>query len=173
MTSQVEGRNSLTDSDFNTHFFSTLLYSIAKGFAGLRNIPSGAILTMLKKHQHISSRIIDCLKSCQSAQAKCLAENLFRAAVEACDEEAVIMIRQTARHLRIKIDPNEIVCKHGNEDRQYTPIELAAKFRHLGIVEILLAAEADVNKTYGENRYHENGALELANRKWGNSNQSI
>jgi ankyrin repeat protein len=167
MTDEVANRKSSTDSDFDTPFFSALLYSIANGFAGLRNIPSGAILTMLKKHRHMSSRLIDCLKSCQPAQAKCLADNLFRAAVEACDEEAVILIRQTARHLQIKIDPNEIVCKHGNKDRRYTPIELAAKFRHLGIVNILLAAEADVNKTYDEKSHQEHGALEFAIRKWG------
>jgi ankyrin repeat protein len=163
MTDEVANRN----SDFDTPFFSALLYSIANGFAGLRNIPSGAILTVLKKHQHMSSCIIDCLKSCQPAQAKCLADNLFRAAVEACDEEAVIMIRQNARHLQIQIDPNKIVCRHGSEDRRYTPIELAAKFRHLGIVNILLAAEADVNKTYDEGSHLEHGALELAIRKWG------
>jgi len=152
---------------FDSPFYYALLYSIENGFAGLRNIPSGAILRMLKKQHHMSSRIIESLRSCPPALAKCLADNLFRAAVEACDEEAVIFILQATRGSPNAIKPNEIVCKLDCKGRLYTPIELAAKFRHLGIVKTLLAAEADVNKTYDEEARQEHGALELAIRKWG------
>lgn len=156
-----------TKSNFESQFHTALLYSMANGFAGLRNIPSGAILRMLKKQHDMSSRIIDCLRSCPAAQAKCLAENLFRAAIQACDEEVVILILQATRDSPNAISPNEIVCQLDNKGRFYTPVELAAKFRHLGIVKILLAANADVNKTYEQNVTQERGALELAVRRWG------
>lgn len=153
------------DVIFDSPFHIALLFSIANGFAGLRNIPSGAILKMLQKDHQMSSRLFDCLRSCPPALAKSLADNLFRAAVEACDEQAVIIILQTTRNSPNAIDPNEIVCKL--EGRLYTPIELAAKFRHLGIVKTLLAANADVNKTHNEDKHSDHGALELAVRKWG------
>jgi hypothetical protein len=169
------GKIATKNAVFDSPFYNALLYSIANGFAGIRNIPLGAILRLLKTQHHLSSRIIECLRSCPPAQAKCLADNLFRAAVEACDEEAVIYILQATRDSPNAIDPNEIVCKLDSKGRLYTPIELAAKFRHLGIVRTLLAANADVNKTYGQEPCEgplpkprqEHGALELAIRKWG------
>ncbi|CAG8961333.1 hypothetical protein HYFRA_00013794 [Hymenoscyphus fraxineus] len=154
-------------------FYIALLYSIANGFAGLADIPSGAILRMLREKQHMSLRIIECLKTCPPAQAKCLGDNLFRAAVESCDEDAVMFILRATKNSPNAIDPNKLVCQAMGERRLFTPIELAAKFRHLGIVKILLAADADVNKTcvdeYGHYRrqHAECGALELAVRKWG------
>ncbi|CZR69945.1 uncharacterized protein PAC_19846 [Phialocephala subalpina] len=155
------------DVIFDSPFYSALLFSIANGFAGLRNIPSGAILRMLRKQHQVSSRFFNCLRSCPPVLAKPLADNLFRAAVEACDKQAVITILQATRNSPSAIDPNEIVCELDRKGRLYTPIELAAKFRHLGIVQTLLAANADINKTHEKDEIHERGALELAVRKWG------
>ena len=157
------------NTNFEFTFYNALLYSIANGFAGLRNIPSRAILRMLKKHSHMGSRIIECLRSCPPAQAKCLADNLFRAAIEACDEEVVKFIIQATRDSPNAIDTNEIVCRIDGKGRLYTPIELAAEFRHLGIVKILLEANANVNKTISQVEVQEHGALECAIRMWGRS----
>jgi ankyrin repeat protein len=155
------------DDISDTPFYYALLYSMANGLAGLRDIPPGAILQTMRKHPEISSRILECLKSCPDAQATCLADNLFRAAVEACDEQAVVFVLQATLNSPNTIDPNDIVCQIGNIGRMYTPIELAAKFRHLGIVNILLTANADVNKTYDQTQYNDRGALECAIRKYG------
>ncbi|CAG8979793.1 hypothetical protein HYALB_00013375 [Hymenoscyphus albidus] len=125
---------------------------------------------MLRVKQHMSLRIIGCLKTCPPAQAKCLGDNLFRAAVDSCDEDAVMFILRATNNSPNAIDPNKLVCQAMCERRLFTLIELAAKSRHLGIVKILLAAAADVNKTNVEEsgrRYAECGALELAVRKWG------
>jgi ankyrin repeat protein len=145
-------------------FYQALFYSIANGFAGLTNIPPGAILKMLRQGD-MSSRLIEWINSCPHIQAKCLADNLFRAAVEACDEDALMLVLKATDGTPSAIEPNQVVCKLGN--RKYTPIELAAKLRHLNIVNRLLAANVDVNKTYGQLKYPECGALELAIRKYG------
>jgi ankyrin repeat protein len=147
-------------------FYRALFYSIANGFAGLTNIPPGAILKMLRQGD-MSSRLIEWINSCPHIQAKCLADNLFRAAVEACDEDAVMLVLKATDGTPSAIEPNQIVCKLVCSNRKYTPIELAAKLRHLGIVNKLLAANVDVNKTYGQQEYRECGALELAIRKYG------
>ncbi|RDW57819.1 hypothetical protein BP5796_12620 [Coleophoma crateriformis] len=165
VTGEIVAENANSDSSF----YNMLLYSIANGFAGLRDLPDGAIFKMLQKQNHLSSRIMECLWICPSAQAKCLVDNLFRAAVEACDEEAVKAILQATCDSQNAIDPNGIVCKIYDDDRSYTPIELAAKHRHLGMVKTLLAAKADVNKTYAQRDSSECGALELAVHKWGDS----
>ncbi|KAF8856666.1 ankyrin [Acephala macrosclerotiorum] len=157
----------IRDAIFDSPFHSALLFSIANSFAGLRNIPSGAILRVLRKQPQISSQLFDCLRSCPPALSKPFAGDLFRAAVEACDEQAVIVILQITRNMPNAINPNEIVCRLEGEGRLYTPIEHAAKFRHLSLVQTLLAANADVNKTYEQDENQERGALELAVRKWG------
>ncbi|KAI2470719.1 ankyrin repeat-containing domain protein [Annulohypoxylon bovei var. microspora] len=146
--------------------FKVLLYSIINGFAGLRNIPRGAILKLIRENHEMQTHLFKFLNSSPSSVAKPLADNLFRAAVESCDRQAVTTIMSiTGRNPDTVIDPNEIACEfHG---RQYTPVELAAKFRNFEIVQVLLAAKADPNKTYGENDESECGALELAVRKWG------
>lgn len=154
-------------SVFHEAFYRALFYSIANGFAGLRNIPPGDILQMLRQ-DGMSSRLTEWIKSNPGIQAKCLADNLFRAAVEACDEVAVELVFQATVNTPSAINPNEIVCKLAG--LRYTPIELAAKFRHLGIVNILLGAKVDVNKTYRtvNSDFRDEGALDLAVRKYGN-----
>jgi ankyrin repeat protein len=165
-TSEISTKATMSDSPFR----SALLFSIANGFAGLRNIPPGVILGFLRKDDQMTSHILECFKSDPSSQAKSLGDNLFRAAIEACDEDAVQLIFQATEGSSNAIDPNQIVCKINGNDRLYTPIELAAKLRHLGIVNILLKKKADVNKTYVESKKqdrHEYGALELAIRMRG------
>jgi len=160
------------DSAFDTLFYRALIFSMANGFAGLKDIPPAAVLKVLRKEPELTSQIFEYFRSSTPVYAKSLADNLFRAAVEACDEEAVKLILQATQGSANAIDPNEIVCKLGGGHRLYTPIEVAAKFRHLGIVKVLLAAGADINKTHFRERSHrlqqdEHRGLELAIRKTG------
>jgi ankyrin repeat protein len=146
--------------------FKALLYSITNGFAGLRNIPRSSILKLIRDDPQIQSHLIKLLNMSSYSLAKSLADNLFRAAVESCDPQAVAMIMNITRNSpEIAIDPNNIACELGGRD--YTPVELAAKFRNIEIVQALLTAKADPNKTYSEKEMDERGALELAIRKWG------
>ncbi|PQE19287.1 Ankyrin repeat-containing domain protein [Rutstroemia sp. NJR-2017a BVV2] len=142
--SDISTKDAISDSVFR----SALLFSIANGFAGLKNIPPAVILGILRKDSQMTSHILEYFKSAPSAQVKSLADNLFRAAIEACDEDAVRLIFQATNGSSNAIDPNQTVCKINGYGGSYTPIELAASFRHLGIVKILLVEKADVNKTY-------------------------
>lgn len=153
---------STTDAIFNSPFHTPLLYSILNGFAGVQSLPLGSILKMLRSDLRISTRIFRYIQSNSFPCAKSLAENLFKAAIEDGDAQTVSIILEETSHTLNAIDPNEIVCQF--QGRDYTPIELAAKFRNLEVV-TLLAAQSDVNKTYATERYEERGALELAIRK--------
>ncbi|KAG6363963.1 hypothetical protein INS49_009066 [Diaporthe citri] len=127
----------------------------------------------LLRHQHdIRTPLFELIKSGRPGVAKPLADNLFRAAVEGCDANAVAtIIHHTKSNPRIAIDPNEIVCDF--EGRDYTPIELAAKLRDTELVRTLVASRADPNKTYRQEqkRYWEKGALALALGHWVNGSE--
>ncbi|KAK8113276.1 hypothetical protein PG984_013802 [Apiospora sp. TS-2023a] len=144
-----------------------LVYSMLNGFAGLQSIPMEPVFATIRDEHNIQSQLLDLLKSSPPSIAKTLADNLFRAAVESCDAEAMTVIISVANSSpQAAIDPNEIRCNY--EGRDYTPIELAAKFRNLEMVQGLLTAKADPNKTYARyDKYAECGALELAVRQWG------
>ncbi|PQE26579.1 Ankyrin repeat-containing domain protein [Rutstroemia sp. NJR-2017a BBW] len=164
-TSEISTKNAISDSLLR----SSLLFSIANGFAGLKNIPPAVIFGILRKDSQMTSHILEYFKSAPSAQVKSLADNLFRAAIEACDEDAVRLIFHVTQGSSNAIDPNQTVCKINGYSGSYTPIEVAATFRHLGIVKILLAENADVNKTYVDVKSKDleeyaRGALERAVR---------
>jgi hypothetical protein len=161
---------STTSNTSDSILFNALLSSIANGFAGLDKVPAGAVFKVLRKQTHMGSRLFECLKSSQISVARALADNLFRASIEACDEQAVKLILQQTKDSSIAIDPNYITCRLPDSKSLYTPIEVAARSRHFGIVQVLLAAGADINKSYGsEHGFEECGALEHAIRKWGDN----
>lgn len=153
---------STTDVIFNSPFHKAFIYSILNGFAGVQSLPLGSILKMLRSDLRISTRIFRYIQSNSFPCAKSLAENIFKAAIEDGDAQTVSIILEETSHTPNAIDPNEIVCQF--QGRDYTPIELAAKFRNLEVV-TLLAAQSDVNKTYATKDYEGRGALELAIRK--------
>lgn len=147
---------------FENTFSNILLYSIANGFAGFRGIPIGAVFKSLRRHTQLSHMIFEHLGKCQSNLATSLAENLFNAAVEACDTQAIRIVAQTMEGKGAAIDVNTVVCRF--EDRNYTPLELAAKLRNLDTVQLLIKMGADPNKTHEDDTDLERGALELAFR---------
>jgi ankyrin repeat protein len=91
-----------------------------------------------------------------------LAENLFSAAVEACDTQAIRIIAQTMEGKGAAIDVNNVVCHF--QDRKYTPLELAAKLRNLDTIQLLIKMSADPNKTHEDDTDFERCALERAFR---------
>ncbi|KAK2613199.1 hypothetical protein N8I77_000126 [Diaporthe amygdali] len=166
------GRNTTSSS----HLFKALLYSFTNNFAGLRGVPRKSLLRILREHREIRTQMFEVVKSGPSSITKSLADNLFRAAVEGCDPDAVAtIIHRTRDDPRIAIDPNEIACYF--EGRDYTPIELAAKFRNIELVRILVASRADPNKSYADGlgwkcrELYRRGALDFALGRWQNGRE--
>lgn len=157
------GKNTISSSDL----FKTLLYSFTNNFAGLGGVPRRSLLQLLREHYEVRTHLFEVVKSGPPGVAKSLADNLFRASVEGCDPDAVATIlHHTRKDPRIAIDLNEVACNF--EGRDYTPIELAAKFRNIELVRTLLASRPDPNKTFLRQLdiEKEPGALALALRRW-------
>lgn len=134
----VGGESLMTEDEMlQVNLVPILLYSAANGYFFLDGVPIQSVLKYL-------SRCLDfdlLSEACHSAMGKALAENLFRAAIEAKDKSAL------KSFLRFpSIDINSIICIHNGQ--KYTPIERAASLQDLGIVQLLLGAKADVRKTY-------------------------
>lgn len=160
---------SVDNTSSSSKLFKTLMYSFTNNFAGLRDVPRKSLMQLLRERHDIRTQLFEVIKSGRPGVAKPLADNLFQAAVEGCDADAVAtIIHLTKSNPKVAIDPNEVVCIH--EGRQYTPIELAAKFRNTELVRTLVATSADPNKTYNKNtlRMWDDGALALALGHWKN-----
>jgi len=115
-----------------------LLFSTANGFMGLEGIPIQCVLKYLRRCGKI--RLL--LKTNHSHVGKSLVENIFRAAIEDQDKDALKYLLAIP-----SIDVNSMICTiHG---QRYTPVERAASLQDLGMVKMLLEAKADVGKTYG------------------------
>lgn len=152
----IEGDNLFTDR-FTPLFFS----SLANNLIGLESIPVEAIMSFISHHKDVRSRIMKCLQQ-SSIFGRALAENLLRSAIEAGDATVVSFLLESTGRL---VDPNTIVCMHGG--RRWTPVERAARLCNLDVVQCLLKAGADVNKTCSTDTYDNQGALECAIQKWG------
>lgn len=158
---------SIQNASSSSNLFETLIYSFTNNFAGLRDVPRKSLMQLLRERHDIRTQLFGVIKSGQPGVSKPLADNLFRAAVEGCDADAAAtIIHHTKSNPKVAIDPNEIVCTY--ESKEYTPIELAAKFRNTELVRTLVAASADPNKTYyrSYSRKWERGALALALGYW-------
>jgi hypothetical protein len=137
-------QNLITEDEiFQTKFNQLLVFSIANNFAGLQDVPIQSMLKYWSRAGSMASLLLQSLQASQSHFAKALAQNLFRAVIEANDE------RTLKRLLSIgSLDINTTMCIV--EGKKYTPIERAAYLQSLGMVELLLIATADVNKTFAE-----------------------
>lgn len=131
------GESLMTEDEMlQTKLNQILLFSTANGFVSLEGIPIQSVLKYLKRYADIDLL----LKASHSHVGKALAENLFRAAIEAKDKGALKCLLAIP-----SIDVNSIVCTVNG--RKYTPVERAAILQDLGIVRIFLDAGADVKKT--------------------------
>ena len=157
--------------DSEDRFLHIMLYSVANGFAGFQGVPIESIFRLIRSQPQMSSRLFLSLQQSPSLLAKPLADNLFRAAVLACDVQAVETILRGVRGKAYSIAPDDIICEY--QDRMFTPVEFAAKLRNTEMVRILVTLGANVNKTYEEDEDLECGALELAIRKGARSCEPV
>lgn len=137
---------------FNTHFNKILISSLANGCAGLQDVPIGSVLKHLMRYRHTSSVLLDFLRQSDTYVAKGLAENLFRAAIEARDVVALqVMLRIPS------VDVNNILCfPYPTQSRGIKPIFRAAKVESLDMVRALRKAGAIAENS---SRKHEDGFL--------------
>jgi ankyrin repeat protein len=134
-----------------TRLVNVLLFSMMNGFVGLQEIPIENILKTMD-HFSTSNLLFHILEKGPPFTSRTLADNMFRAAIEAQNERVVKLLLE-----RKLVDVNDTVCFFRNG--RYTPVERAASLRALGLVRILVEANADVNKS------HENGVEGGALRK--------
>ncbi|KAI1458479.1 ankyrin [Annulohypoxylon moriforme] len=117
-----------------------LLLSAANGFIGMDDIPIGAVVRFLCQSSNVTSLLTRVFQEVKSPVARSLAENLFRAAIEACDHQKTSLFLQTGL-----VDVNNTLCFV--DGRKLTPIERAAQLQGLSVVHELLKFNADVNRT--------------------------
>jgi ankyrin repeat protein len=129
------------DAMLDTNFLRLLLFSIANGFAGLGDIPVASILRFLTRYGDVDTLFSQVLQSSPNHVAKSLAENLVKAAIEAQQSHIVKYLLDT-RLLRI----NDLYV--GPNGWKLTALERAAHLRDFKTVKVLLAAHADVDKSY-------------------------
>lgn len=130
------------DQAFETKFARVLLFSMLNGFSGLDDIPMEKILRFLNRVL-VNKLLLDVLEQSPRCVSRTLADNIFRAAVEATDTKVVNLLLN-----RRLVDVNETVCLH--RTTRYTPIERAAVLRSLKLMRSLIAAGADVNKSHAD-----------------------
>ncbi|CAH0003643.1 unnamed protein product [Clonostachys byssicola] len=157
---------------FGSSLYNALFFSIVNGFAGLEGLPAGSLIGTLKSVPNIRERLSRYICSQPPPFGRSLIDNLFRAAVEALDEDAVMITFHIADNLpevlRYGIDQS-IACKAFDGDRMYTPIMFATKFRHVGIVRALLDRGYGLERTFGDHKDEDHdeecGLLDIALRQ--------
>ncbi|KAI7779491.1 hypothetical protein LA080_000774 [Diaporthe eres] len=143
LSSQVPGKSSALTTDdqaFETNFARALLFSVLNGFAGLDDVPMENILRFLNRFV-VNKILLDILERCPRHVSRTLADNIFRAAIEATDADVVKLLLD-----RKLVDAKETVCFQGR--MKSNPIQRASELRSLRLMQALIGADADVNKFY-------------------------
>ncbi|KAH8678396.1 ankyrin repeat-containing domain protein [Xylariales sp. PMI_506] len=128
------------EQSFETNFMRLLVFSMLNGFAGLHDIPMDSILKFLGR-KTVRSVFLRILEESPRHTSRTLSDNLFRAAVEAKDTKVVKMLLS-----RGIVNVNETLCFFGNN--KYSAVARAARLGALDMVQVMLAAGADVNRKY-------------------------
>ncbi|KAH9884612.1 hypothetical protein F4778DRAFT_557320 [Xylariomycetidae sp. FL2044] len=131
------------DEILRVDFNRILLVSVVNGYAGMQSLPLDSIITYLGRFGDIGPILTQLLTPNSGLMGQSLAENLFRAAIEAGNEPALKRILATQM-----VDVNNVICTY--RGRRYTPIERASSLRSFNIILLLLGANADVNKSYSD-----------------------
>ena len=129
------------DQSLEAKFIRMLLLSMLNGFAGLNDIPIENILKFLGHLQIVSRSFLMILKDGPAYTSRTLANNIFRAAIEAKDER---VLKQLLEHQLV--DVNDTVCFYNK--MRYTPIQRAVSLEAFNIIRILVGYGADVNKMH-------------------------
>ncbi|KAI1214756.1 ankyrin [Annulohypoxylon truncatum] len=127
-------------SDVDLH--RLLLLSAANGFIGMGDIPIETALRFLDRNSNITSLLPRVFQENRSPIARSLAENLFRASIEACDHQKTRFFLQMGL-----VDVDNTIYFVNSEKR--TPIERAAELQGLKVVKELLIFKPDVRRALG------------------------
>lgn len=133
--------------DLEARFYSRLFVSATNGFAGLGSIPPAAVLRSLYGHEIIQISMAQFLCSGTAPVVRSLAENVFRAAVEADNAEVVEYLLDRPG----LIDVNKTMCHY--HIGRCTPLEMATLHRSFRVVRLLMNKKADVNKPFPRRHY--------------------
>lgn len=145
LSSQVPGESSalITDDQaFETKFARVLLFSMLNGFAGLDDVPMENILRFLNRFV-VNKILLDILEQCPRHVSRTLADNIFRAGIEARDTNVVKLLLD-----RKLVDVNETVCFNEWLHSKRTPIQRASELISARLMQALIDAGADINKAY-------------------------
>ncbi|KAI1446960.1 ankyrin [Annulohypoxylon stygium] len=132
-------------SDVDLH--QILLYSAANGFVGIDEIPIGTVFQFLDRNSNVISLLLRVFEENKGPTAKTLAENLFRAAIEACDHQKTKLLLETDL-----VDVNNTFCFI--DGKRLAPIERAAELQALKVVHELLVFKACVQEKASEALVH-------------------
>ncbi|ETS86461.1 hypothetical protein PFICI_00289 [Pestalotiopsis fici W106-1] len=152
-----------TNSPLTDPFAQLILFSVVNNFSGIQKIPMESIMRFIDHHESSRSTILRLLRSGTSTIfSTALAENLFKAAVEAGD------VKTAHDLLALKLfAPDDIPL--GTHPFRRSALEKASEMRHFEMMRLLLHHGADVNKTHMDrkNPMLPRGALECAVKLWG------
>lgn len=127
------------DEDLKSDFARLVIFSTANNFAQFDSLP---INMMQYLRISMDTGFLKSLRHAQGPESEALVENFFRVAIESQDAGFVQYLL-----LNTALDCNKMVCNF--QGRRYTPIERASQLRCVEVVRKLIAARADVNKTFG------------------------
>lgn len=144
-----------------------IAYSYSNRMELSRTTDRDTVFQLLKQSESLRQGLHAILQAVHPSFGMCLADNLFRSAVEAGDAQALKMVLHMARsRFAYVIDPNRVKCAIPDRIGQYTPLETAASKRNIELVQMLLQIGADPNHSYWKELNHSQGALESALRKF-------
>lgn len=119
-----------------------LLLSMMNGFAGLNDLHIERLLPCLRSLKFFDTSFVQFLVAAPSHTSRTFVDNLFRAAIDAEDEQIVQLLLR-----RDIVDVNNTVC-YTLSGMRCTPVERAASLSAFNIIRILVEYGAEVDKTY-------------------------
>ena len=158
----LNSRTAARHQTFGDSIYGSLILSVENNFAGLDNIPTGAILKFLEQGPQMRSQLSKYLRALPKPFSKAVAKNLIRAAIENCDAAMVSELLRTEL-----VAPNDIVCSV--DGCRYTAVERSATLNSIEVTKVLLTAGADINKDYETDPGLGKGALICTLRYWGHN----
>ncbi|KAK8120001.1 uncharacterized protein PG998_004627 [Apiospora kogelbergensis] len=143
----------------------TLVKAIAYSYSNRTEVSRRAhhdtVFGLLRQDKSLQYGLQELFQTVQPSVGMCLADNLFRHAVETGDHQATNMILEMARSkFAYAINPDRIKCTITGRDGHFTPLEVASAQRNVELARLLLKVGADPNHSFWKGFDHIQGALE-------------